>query len=153
MNKKKAQQQFNIGSVFIGLSLFALLRIGGFNFYLGYLVDNSATLPDGINKTEIQSSFGRFDNELGDTSNSINTTKGDSTEQAGFFDYFAVGISSVRTAWDSIGFMADYVNFVRDNTKLGQFLPDEWWSIVLSIFTIVLVLVGISAFWRYNIVK
>jgi len=150
---KKAQAQYNVGSMFIGLGIFALLLMGGFNFFLGFVVENDGTIPAGINETKLNENFARFDSSFSNTSSTIDETKDDIPVIGGLLDFFASGIDSIKAAWDSIGFMKDYVNFVRSTPPFDKFLPTQFWSIILSMFTIVLVLIGISAFWRYNIVK
>ena len=150
---KKAQQQYNVGTMFIGLGLFALLLIGGFNFYFGFIAANDGTIPDGIDQTDFTNNFARFDSQFENTSTTIDETKDDIPVIGGLLDFFASGIDSIKTAWNSIGFMKDYVNVVRTTKPFDTFLPEQWWNIVISIFTIVLVLIGISAFWRYNVVK
>ena len=150
---KKAQQQYSVGTIFIGISIFALLLIGGFNFYLGFLVDNNAATPAGIDEASIQASFNRFNSTLASTADDIDANKTKIPVVSGLFDFFASGIDSIKTAWNSIGFMRDYVNFARTNTELDKFLPESWWSIITSLFVIILVLIGIGALWRYQLVK
>ena len=144
-------KNMTVGQVFIMITLFGLLLIGGFNFYLGYIVDNDGVIPDGIDESAIKGNFSRFNSELQNTSETIDESKEDVPVIGGLLDFFASGIDSIKTAWNSIGFMRDYVDFTRENSPLGTFLPNTWWTMVIALLVILLALVGIGAFWRFNL--
>lgn len=151
MNKKA--QGTTIGGILVAVFLFSVLVISGFTFYLGSLVDNDVALPDGVNDTNIYASFDRFETNLSNTADDIDSKKNQVPFIGGAIDFFATGVDSMKTAGASIGFVKEYINFARQNTILGTFLPDTFWSMIIAIFTIILVFVGLGALWRYRLTR
>ena len=157
MNRKG---QVSIGQALLGVFLFAILIIGGMNAYLGNLYENDVSVPSTIDEAKFEAMFGKYDGTgksnittaLANTSSSIHTKS-----KVPFFgtaiDFFAIGSESISKGYDSIGFVSSYVIFAQDNTVLGTFLPSSFWGLLLSIFTIILVLVVVGALWRYNLTK
>jgi hypothetical protein len=151
MNKKKAQA--NIGTILVACFLFVILLMGGFNFYLGSLYSNGVTVPDGINQTELDASFEKFKKNYTDARVKIDDQKNRIPVLSEIADFFATGADSIKAAWDSIGFMKTYINFVQKNTVIGSLLPASFWSMFLSVITIILTFIGLSALWRWNLTR
>ena len=150
MNKKG---QINIGQVLVTSVIFVILVIGGFNFYLGSLYANEVSIPAGINQADLNATFSKFDTSIANTANSTYENRNRIPILSGIRDFFSAGVDSIKAAYDSIGFMNDYVAFVKKDTVLGAFLPQSFWGLLVSIFTIILTLIGLSALWRWNLTR
>lgn len=150
MNKKA---QGNIGTVLVSSFIFVLLIISGFNLYLGTLYANDADIPDSIDEDKLNKAFSRFNSSFVNTTSEIDDQKNRIPILSEIADFFATGADSIKAAWDSIGFMNDYINFAKDNTVFGKILPDTFWGLLVSVFSIILVFIGLSALWRWNLTK
>ena len=148
---KKAQ--INIGQVLVGCFLFIVLIMGGFNFYFGSLYENSVSPPSGVDEANFTASFSGFNESFGDTANETYKERNKIPIIGGTLDFISAGVDAVKSSWDSVGFMGDYVQFVRKNTVLGKFLPDSFWTMLIAVMTIILTLIGIGALWRWNLTR
>lgn len=149
---KKAQSGITIGQLFAAIFFFSFILISGFTFYMGSLVDNGGSIPDGINQTEFQQTFASYETNLTQRADEINSEKNSVPLIGGAIDFFAGGINSIKIAWSSLDFVKSYLQFAQSNTVLGQYLPQTFWGMMGAILTILLVLIVLGALWRYRLV-
>jgi hypothetical protein len=148
---KKAQSGITIGQLFVAIFFFAIILISGFTFYLGSIVDNGATIPDGINQTQFETTFLAYEQNLTQRADEINSEKNSVPLIGGAIDFFAGGINSIKIGWSSLDFVKSYLQFAQSNTVLGKYLPQTFWSMMGAIFTILIILIVLGALWRYRL--
>jgi hypothetical protein len=143
MNKKA--QQKNIGSVVVLIFIASFLFLAGFLGYLSLLDDNSVSMDNEIDLTKIQVTFN-------ESKNISNTIQNGSKALPGFlnnFDFLSVGYDSLKSLLDAPALFVNIVSFIKENSFF-RLLPEQFWGTIVGIIVSIIVLLALSAFWRYR---
>lgn len=134
-------------SIIVSIMLFSFVILGGFTIYAGFLGDQGVSYDSEL--SENISTFYLAAQGLEETV--ANNTDGLSNfEQDASSNTFWRGVKAIGSVFQAVIILPDAIKIVTKNEGLS-FLPNQFWTIIISILSVICLLAIAGAYWRHKL--